>query len=103
QIVCRFLGKINEAEAGNDSYLFSGLMLDSRKCRQIAAPPADVGKTPNLSDGRIRIRRGRQFGAEHELWNAHRLVDEDLFLIFRALAPLQNRFNGDDSGLKFKR
>src|SRR2546421_10119049 len=78
-------------------------MLDSGKFRKIAASAGDVWKSGNFRHRCIRIWSGGELGAQHQFWNTHRLVDENLLLILGSLAPLQNRFDGDDGRFKFQR
>ena len=77
-------------------------MFDPGKFRKIAAPAGDFGKPDDFRDWRIRVRSGSQFRTENQFWNTHRLVDEDLFLIFAALTPLQDRFDCNDGRLEFE-
>src|SRR5262249_56223348 len=83
--------------------IFTGLVLDSGKCRKISTTTVHVREFGNINNRRIWMRRGSQFRGEDQLWNADRLVDKNLLLIFRAIAPLQNGFNRDHRRLKFER
>src|SRR5438270_3599497 len=78
-------------------------MLDAGKFWKIAAPAGDVGKVGNLRHRCIRVWSRGELSAQHQFWNTHRLVDENLLLVLGLLAPLQNRFDGDDGGFKFQR
>src|SRR5256714_15578071 len=77
-------------------------MFDPGKFGKIAAATGDASKTGDLSDRRVRVRARSQFPSQQQFWNTHGLIDKDLFLIFTALAPLQNRFDRNDRGLEFE-
>src|SRR5438874_415038 len=78
-------------------------MLNAGKLRQIAAATANLGKPGNFGDRRVRIWRCGQIRSKDQFRNTHRLVDKNLFLIFAALAPLQNWLDRDDRRFEFKR
>ena len=101
-VVRNFIGKIDETERGNNAQIFAGLPFDTGKCRQIAPPPSYVRETRNLHDRRVRIGCGGQFRAQQQLGDAHRLIDENLFLISAALGPPQNWLNRDNGWFEFE-
>ena len=78
-------------------------MLDPGKFRKISAATGDSREARNFSDRRIRIRRGGQLRAQHQLRNSHRLVDKNLLLIFAGLTRLQNGFDRNDRRFEFER
>ena len=102
EIVGGFFGQIDEAEDGKNPNIFTRLMLDPGKFRKIAAATRDSGEAGNFNDRSVRIWGGSQFRTEQQPGNTHRLVDEDLFLIFAPLAPLQNRFDRNHRRLEFE-
>src|ERR1700730_340103 len=98
-----FIGKINEAERGNNAQVLARLTFDPRKRNQVPAPAIYVTEASNLGHRRIRIRCGREFRAEQQFRYAHRLIEKNLLLISFALAPSQDRLNRDDGWFEFKR
>ena len=52
-------------------------------------------KTSDVRAGIVRFGRGSQLGAEQQSRRTHRLIDEDLLLVFVTFAPFQNIFESD--------
>ena len=97
-----FVRQIDKAESGDQANFFTWLATDSRKIDQFTPLSRDLGERRNFRDRRVRIGRRGQLGGEKQPRHAHRLIDKDLLLIFVALAPFQNIFEGDHRGLELQ-
>ena len=100
--VRNFLRQIDEPGRRDQPQFFAWLAADAGKFDEVATLAGHLSEPGNFGPRRIGIGRGGEFSGEQKPRNAHRLVAEDLFLIFFNLAPFQDVFESNDRGLKFE-